>query len=82
MINAAYRKVPPKKESERGTLYLFIYLFIHSFLLFRVTPRAYGNSQARGSIGAAAAGLCHSHRNTRSKLCLQPTPQLTAMPES
>ena len=28
------------------------------FCLFRATPRAYGSSQARGSIGAAAAGLC------------------------
>ena len=36
------------------------------------TPVAYDNSQARGWIGAAAAGLCHSH-NTRSKPHLQPT---------
>ena len=28
---------------------------------------AYGGSQARGQIGAAAAGLHHSHSNTRSK---------------
>ena len=31
---------------------------------------AYGGSQA------TAAGLCHSHSNTGSKLCLRPTPQL------
>ena len=31
------------------------------FSLFRVTPVAYGSSQARGQFGAAAAGLYHSH---------------------
>ena len=36
------------------------------FFLFRAAPMAYGNSQARGRIGAAAAGLDHSHRNVRS----------------
>ena len=37
------------------------------FLLFRATPAAYGSSQARDQIGAAAAGLHHSHSNARSK---------------
>ena len=32
------------------------------------------NFWARGQIGAAAAGLGHSHGNTGSKLHLQPTP--------
>ena len=32
-------------------------LQIFFFLLFRATPTAYGGSQARGQIGAAAAGL-------------------------
>ena len=41
---------------------------------------AYGSSQARGHIGAAAASLCHSHIS-RSKPHLQPTPQLTATPD-
>ena len=36
------------------------------FRLFRATPAAYGRSQARGRIGAAAAGLHHSHSNTGS----------------
>ena len=40
------------------------------FLLFRTTPGAYESSQAKGSIGAAAAGLHHSHSNTRSELHL------------
>ena len=34
-----------------------------------------------GRIGAVAASLCHSHSNTRTKPCLRPTPQLTAMPD-
>ena len=38
-----------------------------------------GGSQARGRIGAVGAGLYHSHSNVGSELCLQPTPELTAM---
>ena len=48
--------------------------------LFRATPAAYGSSQARGRMGAAAAGQCHSHSNSGSEPHLQPTPQLMAMP--
>ena len=40
---------------------------------------AYGGSQARGLIGATAAGLRQSHSNTKSVLRLQAMPQLTAM---
>ena len=35
--------------------------------LFRATPSAYGSSQVRGQIGAAAAGLHHSHSNAESE---------------
>ena len=45
------------------------------------TPAAYGGSQARGLIGAAATGLHHSHSNMGSGSCLQPTPQFTATPD-
>ena len=37
-------------------------------------PMAYGGSQARGQIGAAATSLRQSHSNAGSKLRLQPTP--------
>ena len=37
------------------------------FCLFRAVPLARGNSQARGQIGAVAAGLHHSHSNTGSE---------------
>ena len=51
------------------------------FCLFRATPTANGGSQARGQIGATAAGLGHSHSNTGSQQSLQPPPQLKAMPD-
>ena len=44
------------------------------FFLGGGTPTAYGSSQASGLIGAAAAGLHHSHSNVESEPCLQPTP--------
>ena len=53
------------------------YNFFFSFSL----SVAYGGSQARGLIRAAAAGLSDSHSNTRSEPYLQPTSQLTAMPD-
>ena len=47
---------------------------------------AYGHSQARGRIGATAAGLHHglhhSHGNAGSELRLRPTPQLTTTPDA
>ena len=55
---------------------IIIYLFICSF---RATPAAYGGSQPRGQIGAAAAGLHHSHSNAEFEPHLRPTPQLAAM---
>ena len=55
-----------------------IFSFFFFFFSFRATLEAHGSSQAKSWIGTAAAGLYHSHSNTRSKLCLQPTPQLIA----
>ena len=51
------------------------------FLLFMATPAAYESSQAKGLIGAAAAGLHHSHSNLGSESCLQRRPQLMATPD-
>ena len=62
------------------TGYNFV-LFIYLFSLFRATPAAYRGSQARGLIGVEAAGLCQSHSNAGSELCLRPTPQLPATPD-
>ena len=59
--------------------YLFIYLFICVFCLFRAPLPAYGGSQATGLIGAVAACLHQSHSSASSKLNLQPAPELTEM---
>ena len=53
-------------------------LYIYSLYIYIATPVSYGNSQARGQIGAAAANLCYSHSNAKSKPRLQPTPQFMA----
>ena len=52
-------------------------LFLFVCLSFRAASAAYGSSQARGQIRAAAAGL----HCARSDLHLQTTPQLTATPD-
>ena len=54
---------------------------IYLFLPFRAAAAAHGSSQARGPIGATAAGLGHSHSNAGSKPRLQPTPHLMATPD-
>ena len=56
-----------------------IFLSLFFSCLYRAAPMHIGDSQARDLIGAVAAGLCQSHSNAGSKLCLQPTPQLTPM---
>ena len=57
------------------------FFFLFSFFFSRAAPTAYGGSQARGLIGASAAGLCHHYSNAGSKPRLQPTPRFMAMPD-
>ena len=65
------------------SLSLSIFLSISIYLLFfRAASTAYGSSQARGHIGAVAAGLHHSHSNAGSEPRLRPTPQLMATPDT
>ena len=49
--------------------FIFIFYFFVFLLLLWASPAAYGGSQARGRIGAVAAGLhqSHSHSNARSE---------------
>ena len=61
-----------------GTPTFIFYDHFVCLFVFMAAPEAYGSSQARGQIGAAAAGLCHSHSNTRSKPHLQPMAQFVA----
>ena len=46
--------------------YSIYFFFPFLLLLFVASPAAYGGSQARGQIRAAANGLHHSHSNTGS----------------
>ena len=43
------------------------FFFFLSFVFSRAVPSAYGGSQARGLIGAVAAGLHHSHSKAKSE---------------
>ena len=63
---------------DKLTISIYILYILFFFLLFRAALVAYGSSQTRGQIGAAAAGIHHS--NARSKPHLRPIPQLMAMP--
>ena len=53
-------------------------MIIIIFVFSRATSAAHGGSQPRGLIGAIAAGLHHSHSNTRSEPRLWPALQLMA----
>ena len=55
-------------------LFLIFNFLILIFVLFRAALVTYGGSQARGQIGATAAGLHYSHSNPGSEPCLRPTP--------
>ena len=55
--------------------------FFFFFLFLGPLPMAYGGSEARGLIRAVATSLRHSHSNVGSEPRLQPTPQLSAMPD-
>ena len=81
----AWPKYRKKEEEEEGEEDFFQpvgktkTLFV--FSLFRAKPTAYGNSQARGQIRAAAAGLHHSHSNRGSEPGRQLKPRLIATPD-
>ena len=71
-----------RASNKKVCLSIFKFFLIFIFvLLVKAAPEACGRSQARGRIGAVAAGLPHSHSNAGSKPRLQPTPQLSAMPD-
>ena len=47
--------------------YYYYYYYYYYFVFSRAVPVAYGGSQARGLIGAVAAGLHHSHSSAGSE---------------
>ena len=67
-------------SSSYQTFFIFTYFYLSS-VFSRAAPTAYGVSQARGWIGAVAAGLHQSRSNAGSEPSLRPTPQLTATPD-
>ena len=64
--------------TQHALLVSSFFILFFFFLLLMATAAAYGSFQARGRIGAEAAGLRHSHSNARSELHLQPMLQLAA----
>ena len=66
----------PIQSLAKGVAIKFMYLFTYLLIchLFRASPTAYGISQARGRLGAVAAGLHHSHSSVGSKPHLRTTP--------
>ena len=68
-----YRFTPETGNPLLATFYYYYFLM--------ATPSAYGSCQARGGIGAAGAGLHHSHSNARSEPRLQPTRQVASTPD-
>ena len=70
ILNHSYFTVGNKKRLATLKNCHFLSLFVCvcvcvCMCVFRATPTAYGVSQARGRIGAVAAGLHHSHINAR-----------------
>ena len=57
----------------------FSFFFFCLFAISWAALLAYGGSQARGWVGAIAAGLCQSHSNVGSESCMQSTPQFRAV---
>ena len=70
----------------KSTYFIYLYILFYFILFFVFLPflgpfPQHGGSQARGLISVVATGLCQSHSNVGSKLCLGPTPQLMATPD-
>ena len=67
------------KQSGLSEMYLFfIFYFLFILPFSAAAPTAYGGSQARGLIGAVAAGLRQGRSTEGSEPSLWPTPQFTA----
>ena len=97
MSSLEFFSLPSRTSSQLSSLPLWLLkarsikmIFFPLFLVFvfclfafsRTAPAAYGGSQARGLIGAVATGLRQSHSNAGSEPSLQPTPKLTATPDT
>ena len=66
------------------SIFLFFFFSFFSFLAFCFLgpyPRHMELPRLGGPVGAVTSSLRHSHSNAGSEPCLQPTPQLKAMPD-
>ena len=63
-------QLPEHPEDQETHFVVGFFQLIFLGGIFGAAPAAYGGSQARGRIRAVAAGLHHSHSNTRSEPCL------------
>ena len=67
---SAFRREPDLRCPMHIRFLGFFFVLFFVFCLFALSgaaPAAYGGSQPRGRIGAAAAGLCQSHSTTGSE---------------
>ena len=81
-LKVIYPSLPPKRgissPNPKQVGFVVAVFVVLVLCLFRATLTVYGSSQARGLIGAIAAGLRCSHSNAGSEPCLWPTPQFMA----
>ena len=72
-------KASPVGIQEGGSPFgVFGFFNFNFFFLFRAAHMEYGSSQVRGQVGAATAGVYHSHSSTGSEPCLLPVGQFPA----
>ena len=76
VVNAKSQKWRVANWLPRILLYFIVTIFF--FVFSGAPPAAYVRSQARGRMGAVAAGLHHSYSRVGSDQCLRSTPQLSA----
>ena len=76
------REIPPKGRSEELQMWTeFQVPSLSSFLVFLGRHPWHMEVPRLGVESELSASLRHSPSNTRSELCLRPTPQLTATPD-
>ena len=73
LLKAQFLDIVARRQESCG-VFFFVCLFYRHISI----PMVYIGGDAFFVVIFTAAGLHHSHSNTGSKLCLQPTPQLTA----
>ena len=80
-FHTSFVKFIPTSLILHAIVYVLLFFFFRLFAISWAALAVCGGFQARGPIGAVAAGLCQSHSNARSEPHLRPIPQLTATPD-